>query len=1532
MAFQGFGKNSGPSVPPKAQTPFGTLPRSPSPTISPHNSTLAQQSRGSTISPPQWNSRPEPLVNGSNSQTFPRPYASKPYVGPGTGSNVPAKPANFQYPKGTGLPPFLSADEDFLGNSSQNVSKSWDNQSRSPVTYTDSQIHQGPSLVPTYVDAHDVGTQLRTKVSNSQVPTRTRSPPGPYGNEIFRANPHPDSTGRPTNSQTHQKSSVARNINVEGAGTKSTSFLIPKRMRSPPLPPTDENSMGSLYSTQDDNEREAQAKARRLARFSNDLRQTEQSMHDLTKHKLSMYGQDESLVGRREFVAEHPVEAGGDFPNGSTSDFEGLESSHVIIGLCPDMCPESEREERERKGDLDKYERLDGDRNQTSKFLAVKKYNRTAEREADLIRPMPVLQKTVDYLLALLDQHYDDRFLGMYNFLWDRMRAIRMDLRMQHIFNRGAITMLEQMIRLHIIAMHELCEYTKGEGFSEGFDAHLNIEQMNKTSVELFQMYDDHRKKGINIPTEKEFRGYYALLKLDKHPGYKVEPAEFSLDLSKMTPEIRQTQEVLFAREVARACRTSNFIAFFRLARKATYLQACLMHAHFAKLRTQALASLHSGLQTNQGLPVAHVTKWLGMEEEDMENLLQYHGFLIKEFEEPYMVKEGLFLNADKDYPTKRSRLVHQKKSQRIIGDVVPSDNLICRPVQEAKQIILDDGDKFEPETLRSVKRKAPVDVVEEEISKFEPISSPRNSSKVEPMFDASLSSHDNEDDHHIVDVHFRPRNAPLVHHSPESPPSKVGKVDKPDLGAIFPDFLDRNLHSEGKGMPLQSMPGKSPHVEEGSMGFQSGPLLEDSISERVIVEDLENEVVMAIPQEVESEEAKAIQQEDEAFRAKLKLILRIWKRCSLRRREVRKQRELAATAALNALSMGPPIQQKKTQPRFVGELNIDNIARERHEKHRRFWSRVNVSEVVERTLSERNPDAKCLCWKLIFCSQMNDTRREGLQQRSPVDDLTGQWLLSKLMGVRKDDNDGDEELLVSSPGLSIWKKWVTRASGSPPTCTLSVIRDIGVDELDVEIAGGSAVLFLVLESIPWKLQKDQLHNLLKSLPYGSCLPLLIVSGSFSEDVPDPSSTIVNGLGLHELDKTRIKSFSIVFLAGNRPLKHFDGVYSDEQLREGLQWLARHSPQHPVLQCVKTRELVMSHLNSLLEVLDKMSISEVGPNHCISVFNRALDQSEEEIVATADMNPVCWPCPEIDVLKDSSDEHRVISWFLPRRGWNSDASIKLIVDAFEGCRLPSFPDDLSWLNQGSNMATEIQNHKSELEKCLIKYLTQSSKMMGWALAEREACVMLQKGARLELLDSSYCIVPRWVVIFRRIFNWQLMNLSSGDSSVAYVLKNQKKCYMKASNVTDRLEHDLRKFDMDVVSPDDPHNSSFVQDKTQPYTLTQPSLDEMVEIGCNSVTSGREEQVRSEYIAPLAEMANHRTASLEATAANDLVEGGENPRQDNLSTYLSCESNNTICKLIIATQERKEADRLSKLLEQCNILQNEIDEKLSIYFS
>ncbi|KAH6768895.1 SAC3/GANP/Nin1/mts3/eIF-3 p25 family [Perilla frutescens var. frutescens] len=123
-----------------------------------------------------------------------------------------------------------------------------------------------------------------------------------------------------------------------------------------------------------------------------------------------------------------------------------LSSPASIYSTSAGELLEPERSERKRKGDLNQYERLDGDRNVTSGFLAVKKYTRTAEREAELILPLPILQKTIDYLMNLLDGPYDDIFLGLYSFLWDRMRAIRMDLRMQHIFNLEAITMLEQMV------------------------------------------------------------------------------------------------------------------------------------------------------------------------------------------------------------------------------------------------------------------------------------------------------------------------------------------------------------------------------------------------------------------------------------------------------------------------------------------------------------------------------------------------------------------------------------------------------------------------------------------------------------------------------------------------------------------------------------------------------------------------------------------------------------------------------------------------------------------------------------------------------------------------------------------------------------------------------------------------------------------------------------------------------------------------------------------------------------------------------
>ncbi|KAJ9182012.1 hypothetical protein P3X46_006050 [Hevea brasiliensis] len=1471
--------------------------------------------RRPALLPSQW-VNDQSSFSKDDDQTNLRPSAVTSFVASrNSGTSVTAKISRFPELKRTRSPPSQASDEDISRNSRQTFFQrpalspsAWDNQHKLVNNYPNLLAHQDQSLVSPFVGSHGSARSFMNDVVDVHVPKQTRSPPISPANGVFqkesrRSSTSPPSLGARSNvlsstsdSQIPQRTSPTANIvAVDAAPTRTTNYSVAKRTRSPPLPAPDKAFQGNSYSYQDGAEREIQAKAKRLARFKEELSESFENRPDIAEKKVSASGREQSIVERQKLVGSHSMESAGDFSNGIiSSDCDGLESSTVIIGLCPDMCPESERGERERKGDLDQYERLDGDRNQTNKFIAVKKYNRTAEREASLIRPMPVLQKTIDYLLNLLDQPYDDRFLGIYNFLWDRMRAIRMDLRMQHIFNQEAITMLEQMIRLHIIAMHELCEYTKGEGFSEGFDAHLNIEQMNKTSVELFQMYDDHRKKGINVPTEQEFRGYYALLKLDKHPGYKVEPAELSLDLAKMSPEIRQTPEVLFARDVARACRTGNFVAFFRLARKARYLQSCLMHAHFAKLRTQALASLHCGLQNNQGLPVAQVANWLAMEEEDIESLLEHHGFLIKEFEEPYMVKEGPYLNGDQDYPTKRSKLVHLKISRRMVDDVSPISQVVSLTAQASKEIQLPTVHKHDKKAVAStfVERKSLIHEVDEEMPDSEVVSSPKVGTLLEPIIDKSKVGQQSQEDR-VEGAYFSKWGFSSVHNPPVSLPAKFNEVEKPNGDILSSVSAEKNMLSGMEGVPLQVVSRTS--LQERSPSAKYGYAVEDKVP--VFSNDTKDEEPPDIYEEKENDEAMENYNDEEVAQAKLKLIIRLWRRRASKQRELREQKQIVANAALSSLSLGPPIRKAKDQLSTAGEFDIEHVMRKRYEKHKQSWSSLNVSDVVADTLGKRNPAVRCLCWKIVLYSQINNQAEKVV--------AVGPWLLSKIMPSKNDD---DDDLLISSSGMSIWKKWVPSLSVSDLTCCLSVVRDAKFGNLNETIDGASAILYVVSESIPWNVQKAQFQNLLMSIPSDSGLPLLVLCGSYNKEVQDPSSTIVSELGLHDIEKSRISSFLVVFLAGDKEKEYSDGFFSDEKLREGLQWLASESPIQPDIHCIKTRELILTRLNPSLGVLERRSDHELDPNHCISAFNESLDWSLGEISAAAKSNPISWPCPEISLLQDSCDEHIVVKWYLPSIGWSSAARIEPLMSALRECKLPAFPDDISWSGVGAKSVEEIENLRSQLENCLIRYMTQSSGMMTFNLAIKEAQVMLQKSARLELHDSCYYIIPKWISVFRRIFNWRLTSLSNGAVSSAYILRHHH------------------------VDPTPLIIDEFVPEGNvaMPY-INQPSLDEII-VGCTPFLPIRG-QPQLEAFQPLQGTVSNGGV-WGAVRTNDLTENERTSAQffvtDNID-HVTRGLNTAGAEATGAGKTAKEADKLSKLLEQCNILQNSIEEKLYIYF-
>ncbi|KAL5541727.1 hypothetical protein UlMin_009437 [Ulmus minor] len=1463
-----------------------------------------------TLSYHTMDGQPQAPVSYANFQARPDQSSVSPYAG--SYDSGRSQSNDIQGAKRTRSPtqPSTNAVTRRISHVPQNNSKrptlsyhTMDGQPQAPVSYADFQARPDQSSVSPYGGSYDSD---RSRSDDIQGAKRTRSPTQPSTNAVIdrishvpqnnskkpslAPSPPLDSrsnvTFSPHDSQAPRRSLPSANNSLsEAAVTNSTGLLVVKRTRSPPLHSSIQATEGNSYDIENDTEREMQAKAKRLARFKTELGEKVQSSTDNAQQKVSANRNEMLTVERNRLILDHSTELAGDF-----TDNEGSGTSSVIIGLCTDMCPESERAERERKGDLDPYERLDGDRNQTSKYLAVKKYTRTAEREANLIRPMPILQKTIDYLLNLLDQPYNNKLLGTYNFLWDRMRAIRMDLRMQHIFNQGAIAMLEQMIKLHIVAMHELCEYPKGEGFSEGFDAHLNIEQMNKTSVELFQLYDDHRKKGINIPTEKEFRGYYALLKLDKHPGYIVEPAELSLDLAKMTPEIRQTKEVLFARDVARACRTGNFIAFFRLARKASYLQACLMHAHFAKLRTQALASLHTGLQNNQGLPVSHIAQWLAMEDEDMESLLEYYGFVIKDFEEPYMVKEGPFINGDKDYPTRRSKLVDMKKSGIIIDDILPSTQVIS-PTKVPKETNNDlkvlpsaQGEHFSYDIPSKV--VSPVSTLDEEIDDFEAVPSPKEHNLVQPVTEMPAVSQQPEDEHQADG--FIPFS--WERSIPNTPPAKVGDEGKPKYDFSFSSSMTKNMHSFVEEIPFQIVSKTAPEERPPIAPYNF------YVENLEPLKRLEDEEPPAADQENKSDETMEDDLYEEIAEAKLKLILRLWKRRTSRQRELREERQLAANAALNSLALGPPVQLKKDQPSTSHEFDIDHVLRERHKNHMQSWSRVNVSEEVGGMLGRRNPDSKCLCWKIIICPQI-------YKLEVAVADLALRpWLLSKLMPPKIDDENDD--LVVSSSGLSIWKKWIPGELGADLTCCLSVVKDANFNNLIETVSGASALVFLVSESIPWNLQKEHLHKLVMSIPSGSCLPLLILSNSFKDEVSDPSSIIVNELGLYNIDKSRISSFMVVSLVENQQKEFLDGFFSDYRLREGLQWLASESPLQLVLHHVRTRELILTHLNPLLEKLNRMRDNEMEPNDCVIAFNEALDRSLANIGHAAKANCTNWPCPEIALLEEFSDEHRIVKMCIPDIGWSSVQRIEPLVSSLKDSKLPIFVDDLSYFARGSSSGREIENQKIEFENSLSRYLAQ----LGFAHAIREACTLVQSSG-LELRGSCFHIVPKWVLIFRRIYQWRLMGLAGGDFSSAYILDSSD-VNLAVNGLTELGLEGSR------------------------IALSQPSLDEMIEAACSPLPFNFRPLPEADQV--LSKMASNGEARV-ADSMGDFMEEEFGVAQDHRVAAGADDVSNVNGGLgngsreVMVGKVNGEAEKLSTLLEKCNILQNMIDEKLSVYF-
>ncbi|KAI7883773.1 hypothetical protein K492DRAFT_125877, partial [Lichtheimia hyalospora FSU 10163] len=288
------------------------------------------------------------------------------------------------------------------------------------------------------------------------------------------------------------------------------------------------------------------------------------------------------------------------------------------------MCSRFEQVEREVQNMLDPLE-MD-DTGQADPKRTVKKYRRSAAgNEQPLpsdVRPPHVLRRTLDYLVNDILMQYP--LIKCHGFLWDRTRSIRQDFTLQNIRDASAVELHEKIARLHILSLHELCEYD-----DEKFSEQQETEQLRKVLLSLMEFYDDLREDGIETPNEAEFRAYYLIshirdhevarqiMQLPRHVLFHplLQRALQFYELIQRNNEIMETSERRNKFTNIEASQ-NNYSKLFKLVGQGDtpFLLACMMEWHFPDIRKGALKAMNR----------AYMSVHIGVEVEYLRQVLAY--------------------------------------------------------------------------------------------------------------------------------------------------------------------------------------------------------------------------------------------------------------------------------------------------------------------------------------------------------------------------------------------------------------------------------------------------------------------------------------------------------------------------------------------------------------------------------------------------------------------------------------------------------------------------------------------------------------------------------------------------------------------------------------------------------------------------------------------------------------------------------------------------------------------------------------------
>lgn len=310
-----------------------------------------------------------------------------------------------------------------------------------------------------------------------------------------------------------------------------------------------------------------------------------------------------------------------------------MKSAKAFVGICPDMCPEKERYDREDKRRLSMYEilseteNISGKNPQVDHSKAVKEYIRPSPDQDEPLphelRPVEVLQATMTYLLSqVVDQGKDGYWADWFDFLWNRTRGIRKDITQQQLCNQATVDLIEKCTRFHIYCSERLSEEDM-----HSFDAKINNENLTKCLQTLRELYYDlELKQKIFCQNEAEFRAYTVLMNLNE--------GDILREVQQLRAEVRTSPAIRFALQAYFAVNSNNYVKFFQLVKKTTFTNACIMHRYFTQVRNKALVLMMKGYNFVKNkptqIPLCDLVQILCFESEsEASDFCQHFGFLV---------------------------------------------------------------------------------------------------------------------------------------------------------------------------------------------------------------------------------------------------------------------------------------------------------------------------------------------------------------------------------------------------------------------------------------------------------------------------------------------------------------------------------------------------------------------------------------------------------------------------------------------------------------------------------------------------------------------------------------------------------------------------------------------------------------------------------------------------------------------------------------------------------------------------------------